>query len=175
MTEPKQFVLAWLAASGERRRALVPMVVGQEGATAFLPEPLPIGRTVWMEQGPAERCAFVRSCQSASGQWVVDLCFLVEERRRQDRIPVSGKGEVHWYDKGGHQRVATVEVENVTESGVRLKVAESLRGVAMLRLTGETWECLGRIRYSEAGVTGHGVGIELASPAYLKESAEYFD
>jgi hypothetical protein len=175
MTEPQKVVVSWLTASGQRQRAPVQAVANREGAVAILPGPLAVGQTVWIEQACAERRAYVRSCQTTAGECVADLRFLVEERRRQDRIPVSGQGEVHWYDKAGLRRVAAVAVENVTESGVRLNMSESLRGVPMLRLTGETWECLGRIRYCESGVAGYGVGVELAGPAYLKESAEYFD
>ena len=172
--EVKITTLTWLVPSGERYRASVEIQPAPEGLTARLPEPVEIGRTVWVDPGLVERRAFVRSCERSETGFVLSLGFLPREQRRQDRVPAAGRGTLHWFDASG-RRSTVVTVSDVTENGVGLRAPEVVQSAGMVRLTGETWECLGWIRHHRRWDTGCSAGLELAGPAYPKNAAEYFD
>lgn len=174
MSPSRKTTISWLAPSGERHRVAAVASPAPAGVLAELAEPAVVGRTVWVEWEPAERRAFVRSCEARDGRYLAELTFLAQERRREDRIPSAGNGSLEWFEMR-EKRAAPVVVEDVTEGGVRLRLEESLSQVDMVRLTGETWECLGKVRYCLARDGGTVLGIELAGPAYLKDSADYFD
>ncbi|GEM_PF-1801455 len=69
------------------------------------------------------------------------------ERRRLERLPASGSGTLEWTDPTRRHRTATVTVKDITADGVRLEADEPLETLNGARLVGETWECLGSIRY----------------------------
>src|SRR5581483_3815902 len=69
------------------------------------------------------------------------------ERRRLDRLPASGSGTLEWIDPSRRRRTATVTVKDITADGVRLEADQPLETWNGARLIGETWECLGSIRY----------------------------
>ncbi len=172
--ETKSTTISWLTTSGERHTVDAEALATADGVRANLAEPAAVGRTVWVTWGPAPRRAFVKSCQALDDRYLAELGFLAHERRRQDRLPAVGLGTLHWFE-GSRGRTATVEVEDVTESGVRLRAPAWVAPGDMVRLTGETWECLGRVLYCHAGQGGIAVGIELIRPAYPKDSPDYVD
>jgi len=172
--ETKSTTITWLTASGDRHTVAARAFATADGVRAELAEPVPIGQTVWVAWEPAARRAFVRSCQAVDDLYIAELGFLAQERRRQDRLPAVGSGALHWF-AGSQGRTATVEVEDVTESGVRVRAPEPIAPGEMVRLTGESWECLGRVRYCHVGDDGSILGIELTGPAYPKDSPDYVD
>src|SRR5713226_8121000 len=90
------------------------------------------------------------------------------ELRREPRAPTTGAGWLHW--KG---RSVEVIVRNVSDSGAQLQVSESLNVPEMVRLAGDTWECLGWTRYCTKQGSKFVVGIEIVGQPYLRESCEY--
>lgn len=92
----KSTALTWLVPSGERHRASVEIQRAPEGLTACLPEPVEIGRTVWVNVEPVGLRAFVRSCERAETGFVLSLGLLPRERRGQDRVPAAGRGTLHF-------------------------------------------------------------------------------
>lgn len=170
----KSTTISWLTASGERHTVAAEAVATADGVRAELAEPVAIGQTVWVAWEPAARRAFVKSCEAREDRYVAELGFLVHERRRQDRLPAVGSGTLHWF-AGSRDRTATVEVDDVTESGVRVRAPEPIAPGEMVRLTGESWECLGRVHYCNAVEGGTVLGIELTGPAYQKDGLDYVD
>jgi len=172
--EAKNITISWLTASGERHTAAADAIANGDGVRAELAEPLAVGQTVWVSWQPAARRAFVKSCEARADRYIAELGFLARERRREDRLPAVGSGTLHWFE-GSQARTATVEVEDVTESGVQLRAPEPVAPGEMVRLAGESWECLGRVHYCNTVAGGTVLGIELTRPAYPKDHLEYQD
>lgn len=166
--------ISWLTASGERHAVTVEASPTADGVRAELAEPVIVGQTVWLAWKPAGKRGFVKSCEAREGRYVAEFGFLVRERRREDRLPAVGSGTLHWFE-GTQPRSATVDVEDVTESGVRLRATEPVAAGEMIRLTGESWECLGRVNYCNTVAGGTVLGIELTRPAYPKDDLEFRD
>src|SRR5687767_14067793 len=116
--ETKSITISWLTASGERRTLTTRASATADGFRAELAELIAIGQTVWVT--PAGRRAFVKSCETRADRCVVEFGFLAQERRREVRLPTVGRGTLRWFG-GSQSRTATVQVEDVTESGVRLR------------------------------------------------------
>jgi len=172
--EAKSTTISWMTASGERHTVTAQAFATTDGVRAELAEPVAIGQTVWVTWQPAVRRAFVKSCQAREDRYIAELGFLARERRREDRLPAVGSGTLHWF-AGSQGRTATVEVEDVTESGVRVRAPEPVAPGEMVRLTGENWECLGRVHHCNAVEGGNVLGIELTGSAYQKDSLDYVD
>ena len=163
----------WLTPSGERSSVTVEAKEREDGWTVSSPVAAPAGRTVWVD-GEEALTAFVRSCQASGTGYVLELGLLTQDRRREGRIPASGAGILCWYDSKG-RRESIVSVDDVTENGTRVTSPELLPETSMVRLCGETWEFLGRVRYCKPVEMGFAAGIEMASPAYRKDSQDYCD
>ncbi len=165
--------IQWLTPSGERSSITVEAKERSDGWTVESPVAAPPGRTVWVD-GDATLTAFVRSCQPSGSGYVLELGLLPQDRRRAARIPTSGAGILCWYDGKG-RRETIVSVDDVTEDGTRITAPEPLPETSMVRLCGESWEFLGRVRYCTRAEMGFAAGIEMASPASPRNSHEYYD
>ncbi len=83
-------------------------------------------------------------------------------------MPTTGGGVLHW--KGGSIAVA---VHNVSPGGLQLQAPQAVAVPEVVRLTGETWECLGWTRYCTRQGSKFVVGVEMVGQPYHKESCEY--
>jgi hypothetical protein len=104
----------------------------------------------------------------------VSLAFLSEERRREDRLAAAGSGRLQWTDRAG-QHVAMVEVRNVTEDGLQVMANELLPQQQTVRLSGETWECIGDVCYCRSEGRKFVAGIRMRRRPFLKNSVDYSD
>jgi PilZ domain-containing protein len=172
--EAKRTTISWLTASGERHTVAAEAFATADGVRAELAEPVATGQTVWVAWEPAVRRAFVKSCEAREDRYILEISFLAQERRREDRLPAVGSGTLHWSQRS-QARTATVEVEDVTESGVRVRAPEPVAPGEMIRLTGENWECLGRVHHCQTVEGASMLGIELTGPAYQKDALDYVD
>ena len=94
-------------------------------------------------------------------------------RRREERQPTTGSGELCWRDRTGRHRATLATVLNINGGGMQVKISEALAFPQMVRLAGEDWECLGWTRYCVETVDGFVVGIELIRQPYLRNSCQY--
>src|SRR5262249_7406474 len=90
------------------------------------------------------------------------------ELRREGRAHTTGGGMLH-----RRGRPIPVTVRNVSDGGLQLQAPEPVAVPEMIRVTGETWECLGWTRYCTRQGSRFVVGVELVGQAYQKDSCEY--
>ena len=167
--------LVWMTAEGKRRSAPVEIEhAGQRGMRLRAPEPLTLGQTVLVGGGPVECKASICLCTPQEPGFLLGVEFVREERRRADRVPAAGRGRLQWVERSG-PREAAVRVSNVTEDGIQIELEQSLEFHQIVRLAGEAWECLGRVRYCRNEGARFTAGIKLTMPAYPKNSLDYTD
>jgi hypothetical protein len=167
--------ISWEAESQGRRSAVVEVLdLTTGGIIVKTPERLTVGLTVFLSWDHKDRRASVTHCEERGSGFFVSLHFLNEERRREDRLISAGSGRLHWTDRAG-QHIAIVEVQNVTEEGLQVMVNEGLPHQQTVRLSGETWECIGDVCYCRTEGRKFVAGIQLRRRPYLKNSVEYFD
>lgn len=166
--------LRWQSPSGELASARAEVHdVTTGGIVVRLPEPITVGQTVRLLDDRSERSAAVMHCEKQREGFLAVLHFLAHNRRRQDRLAARGNGTLHWADGGG-QRMASVAIRNVTDSGVQIEIDKCLPLLQLVRLSGETWECQGRVLYcNRQEGTNYVAGIEWTRPPYPKNSADY--
>ena len=85
-----------------------------------------------------------------------------EERRREPRLPTTGRATLNWSNPAGQQRSTSVDVKNVNEDGVQVELAEDveLEPRQSVHLLGEAYESRGRISYRTKRGAVTVVGIE---------------
>lgn len=141
--------------------------VTTDGIVVRLQESLAVGQTVRVRDDQAERKATVQHCERQGGGFLAVLHFLAFDRRHEDRLPTAGQGTLHWKDRSGGQ-VASVYVRNVAESGVQIEIHKRLDPHQTVWLSGQSWECEGRVRYCRREGSRYLVGIQLLRPPYPK-------
>ena len=164
-----------MADAGEGRNVLADAeTVTEDGMVVLLQEPVVAGQTVWIREQPAARVATVLSCVKRASGYLVSLKVRPLERRRGSRLPAGGCGTLHWAGPDG-SKSAVVAVRNMTSGGMQLEVPERLDVGQNIRLSGETWQCQGTVRYCRPE-GGHLVaGVQLTRPPYPKDCLEYQD
>lgn len=143
-----------------------------DGIVVRLQESLAVGQTVRVCDDQAERKATVQHCERQGSAFLAVLHFLAFDRRREDRMPTAGQGTLHWKDRSGGQ-VASVYVRNVAESGVQIEIHKRLEPHQTVWLSGEAWECEGRVRYCRREGSRFLIGIQLLRPPYPKTYAAH--
>ena len=96
------------------------------------------------------------------------------DRRRTQRLPAAGTGLLEWNDATG-PRGTTVRVTNVSADGVTIELPEAVKAPQMGRLTGNTWQCLGWLRYCNEQRGGFMAGFEFVQDPYPKGSFDPHD
>ena len=87
-------------------------------------------------------------------------------RRSEMRAAVYGGGVLAWNDAEKGPRTARVVVTNLSGQGLQIICSEAIRTGAVVFLTGDTYECLGEVRYCVYGDDGYRIGIELRRDPY---------
>lgn len=141
--------------------------VTTDGIIVRLHESVAVGQTVRVRDDLAERKATVQHCEKQGGEFLAVLHFVGFDRRHEDRLPTAGQGTLHWKDRSGGQ-IASVYVRNVAESGVQVELHKRLDRYQTVWLSGEAWECEGRVRYCRREGSKYLAGIQLIRPPYLK-------
>ena len=168
--------LAWRAAgSGDGRYGLAHVeAVNADGMVVLLREPLVAGQTVWIRERPTDRVATVVCCVKRVMRYLVILRLRPLERRRESRLPAGGCGTLYWTGPDG-SKSARVAVRNMTEGGMQLEVPDRLDVGQSIRLSGETWQCQGIVRYCRPERGQLLAGVQLTRPPYPKDCLEYQD
>ena len=90
-------------------------------------------------------------------------------RRRKDRLQIGGPATLYFTERS----TLLVTVRNISDEGVKVAVPEGIEVLQVVRLSGQTWECLGRIVYCVREGESLVAGIQFMRPPYPKDSADY--
>lgn len=165
---------SWRSASGETLHATAEVeTIMQDGIVLLAPAPITVGQTVYLNWSGAERRAEVHHCEKRANAYLLILRFILYERRRADRLSSAGTGTLQWSMPGGARQAARVSVRNIGASGALIVSDQPLVVDQMVRLSGETWECIGRIRYCRRDGKKFLSGIQLTQPPQPKGSRGY--
>jgi hypothetical protein len=160
--------LSWESLAGGSSTDLASIEdVTADGIIVRLRESVTVGQTVRVRDDLAERKATVQHCERQEDGFLAVLHFVAFDRRREDRLPTAGQGTLHWKDRGGGQ-IAGVFVRNIAESGVQIELHKRLEPHQTVWLSGEAWECEGRVRYCRREGSKYLAGIQLLRPPYPK-------
>ena len=89
--------------------------------------------------------------------------------RSEKRERVCGKGDLTW-DHGAQAKQSTVEVRNISDNGIQLRVSEYVRAGAAAYLTGTQYQCVGSVRYCVPNGQGFLVGLEFSQDPHFKNT-----
>ncbi len=166
--------VVWLNSSGMRRSSTAEIQnVSAGGMAVKIPQPLEAGQMVILDWKVAEEKGLVRFCRQEADGFLAGVRFVPRDRRREDRLSVSGRGTLYWTDGPGERRAVAVTVTNVTDEGIQIEIPEAIPVSKHVRLSGDALECLGVLRYCEKIGTQFVGGIQLVRPVHEKNAAEY--
>ena len=171
---PAHATLFWQDEDDQRLNASAQVQDVMEGGMAVeTADALPVGRAITVQWDMVERRGVVQHCQRRGNRYSIILRFVAQEHRREDRLSSGGTAILCWFE-GGRQS-ATVTVTNATKGGVQLEVPQSVPLHQMVRLSGETWECQGQVRYCRREPGKVLLGVQFTRPPYPKSAADYRD
>ncbi len=131
---------------------------------------LPQGRCVWVREANAVYGAYVRSCLPTGDSFAVDLEFRNVGRRGDDRIPVGDPIVATWEDPSQGAMVTDGMVLDVSDGGLQLSLDERVVPGALIRISGDEFECLGSASYCIPTDGGLRVGVQFLQEPALRET-----
>ena len=162
--------LSWQSESGEQLSATAEVLSTiTDGIVVEIPNPVASGQTVSVHWDCVERRAEVYHCEKKGSGFLVILRFLPRERRKADRLPTGGVGTLHWCNRAGTRKVVVVRVRDIGPNGIQVESPEPLSMGEIVRLSGETLECTGQIRYCRPEGARFVAGIRFSRPPYPKK------
>ena len=141
--------LEWYAASGEARSCICEVRRrGERGITVVAPRCPELREMATLRDGQAVYRVVVEKSLDMTDGFVVNLSYASAGRRREERMRTSGKASIAW-DTGGHafRSSCEAEVTDVSAAGLQLITAERIPDAAVVRVFGESLQCLGKVRY----------------------------
>lgn len=141
--------LEWYTTQGEplscicevRRR-------GDSGIIVVAPRCPKLREMATLRDGQSVYRVVVEKLLDMTDGFVVNLRYVSAGRRREKRMPTSGKASISW-DTGGHafRSCCEAEVTDVSSDGLQLTTTERIPDAAIVRVFGESLQCLGKVRY----------------------------
>ena len=93
-------------------------------------------------------------------------------QRSELRAPVFGGGWLTWDDAREGARTSHVVVRNLSGQGLQVVSPRQVRTGAVVFLTGETYECLGKVKYCVHGDGGFRIGIQFMREPYPRAASD---
>ncbi len=168
-------MLTWNGSGPERQFEQVEVEnVSAHGLGLRTTRALLAGQTVWFEpaSGPVVK-GVVRHCEERDGQYLLGLVRVESERRRVERQPVRGAGNLDWYGDGAKACTTPVLVRDASEFGLQLSALDPVPVGRIARLTGEAVECVGTVCYCVGVEDGYRVGLHFTRQPYEKNVADF--
>lgn len=135
--------------------------VSENGFSILTAEPISIGQTVWVVgRSVTGRKAVVRYCQASESGYNLGVRAISRDRRRIDRQPVDGAGVLRFGDSRGHTVKSEVVVKNISNGGMQLQIGVPAEKETYVRLTGESLECEGTVRYCQQDGESYLLGVQ---------------
>jgi hypothetical protein len=165
--------LSWCTESGQHRHEVVDVHdVYDQGIVVRAPEALTAGQTVSLTMGQIERKAAVQTCEGREGAFLLFLRFVQHDNRREDRLATIGCGTLVCSDRRGRP-VLRVQVTNTSKQGAQVEIDQPISIHQLVRLSGQTWECLGQVRYCQRRGTKFVAGIQFTQAPHPKSSMDF--
>lgn len=116
------------------------------GIVVSLPRPMEVGRTCTFRWGPATDRVIVHHCERRQNGFLAVLRVVRQERRREERVHTAGRAML-CCDGRAAPRAFSVRVTNISQGGLQVEMPEPVDVSQMVRISGENFECVGRICY----------------------------
>ena len=130
---------------------------------------LPQGRCVWVREPHAVYGAYVRSCRPTGNSFAVDLEFRHAGRHGEDRIPVGDPIVATWEDPAEGAIVSEGMVMDFSGGGMQVSLTSHVSPGALIRISGDDFECLGTASYSIPTESGRKVGVQFLQRPEVRE------
>lgn len=91
----------------------------------------------------------------------------LRSRRLANRVRVSGGGVLSW-DDGKRSYECSAQVRDTSDGGLQLLLSRAVPVGSTAYLTGETFQCLGTVRYCQASADGYAVGLSFVRDPYFR-------
>lgn len=153
--------LEWYAADGEARSCICEVRRrGERGITVVAPRCPELHEMATLRDGQSVYRVVVDKSLDMTDGYVVNLNYVSAGRRREERMRTSGKASIAW-DTGGHSFRAGCEAEvtDVSSDGLQLIVTERIPDAAVVRVFGESLQCLGKVRYCVEKGSNYRIGL----------------
>ena len=153
--------LEWYAANSEPRSCIVEVRRrGERGITVVAPRCPDLREMATLRDGQSVYRVIVEKTLDMTDGFVVNLSYVSAGRRREERMRTSGKASIAW-DTGGHTFRAGCEAEvtDVSSDGLQLITPEPIPDAAVVRVFGESLQCLGKVRYCMEKGSKYRVGL----------------
>jgi hypothetical protein len=141
--------LEWHATNGEPCSCIVEVRRrGERGITVVAPRCPDPKQIATLRDGQSVYKVVVEKTLDMNDSLVVSLNYVSAGRRREDRMPTDGKASIAW-DTGGNafRSGCEVDVTDVSSDGLQLISLEPVPDAAVVRVFGESLQCLGTVRY----------------------------
>lgn len=141
--------LEWYAAASEPRSCICEVRRrSARGIIVVAPRCPNVGEMATLRDGQSVYRVVVEKSLDMTDGFVVNFSYVSAGRRREERMRTSGKASIAW-DTGGHAFRAGCEAEvtDVSSDGLQLITAERIPDAAVVRVFGESLQCLGKVRY----------------------------
>ena len=153
--------LDWHAANGEARSCICEVRRrGERGITVVAPRCPDLGQLATLRDGQSVYRVIVEKSLDMTDGFVVSLTYVSAGRRREERMRTSGKASIAW-DTGGHafRSSCEAEVTDVSSDGLQLITDQRIPDAAVVRVFGESLQCLGKVRYCVEKGSKYRVGL----------------
>jgi hypothetical protein len=153
--------LEWYAKNGEARSCICEVRRrGERGITVVAPRCPDLHQMATLRDGQSVYRVIVEKALDMTDGFVVNLSYVSAGRRREERMRTSGKASIAW-DTGGHSFRAGCEAEvtDVSSDGLQLITDERIPDAAVVRVFGESLQCLGKVRYCVEKGSKYRIGL----------------
>ncbi len=134
---------------------------GDRGVSVMAPRCPEKGEIATLRDGQSVYRVIVDKSLDMSDGFVVTLNYVSAGRRREERVPAAGAASISW-DTGGHSAFRAgceVQVTDVSSDGLQLISPEPVPDAAVVRVFGESLQCLGKVRYCLEKGDSYRVGL----------------
>jgi hypothetical protein len=141
--------LEWYAADGEARSCICEVRRrGERGITVVAPRCPELREMATLRDGQSVYRVIVEKSLDMTDGFVINLTYVSAGRRREERARTTGTASIAW-DTGGHAFRSTCEAEvtDVSSDGLQLITDQRIPDAAVVRVFGESLQCLGKVRY----------------------------
>ena len=169
--------LRWLDAEGVMQSVEGQMVDrSADGLGVISPHQFSVGDEIFLvlPKG-AEEKAVVRHNADATAGWHLGLRVIHHERRRYERFPVDGTAHVHWGGDDQKHRKLPVQVKNIAHQGMQLRAIEELAPGTVVRVTGDTVQCVGVTWYCRPDGDAFLIGVQMTREPHDPSGLEFRD
>ena len=139
--------IEWIDDDGELRIMLArARDFSESGLSVLVNASFEIGATLWVTRESEKPVkAVVRHVKEQGTVWLLGLVLVTVDRRRIDRIPVTGLGAVTWLSDAGLPQECVATVTNANDFGLGIESAYRIPIGTVVTLAGGEMQCTASI------------------------------